>query len=501
MGLCFLLALFWLNYTGRTHLSAVLLCGLGWGIVTIQVYAVSGLFNPLFNAYSIVIIMAALLLNTRATIAFTVLSLLSGVYFLYAAYQGVYRFNVDLLTAPQVLFDHALLFVTTAFMLRLAIKRIQSHARALRQSEAKYRSVMNSAPNPIMTVDRDCRVTFISQTRYVEPKHLVGKRIFDFALPEGHESLQNTVDRVLNNGESCSVELRLWRLDGNIAWYTNYMSPLWDEDKIIGATIMAVDTTEQRDNHQARVEAERLYMELSKEHEVLDLKERFISTLSHDFRAPLQIILSAKDNLQKYYERMSPERRQEHFHNMDEQIQIVNTLLDDVLTIGKVRSGKFVFNPAPLNLALFCEDIISQIRLLDNNQHNLVFNPNGDLTSVNADAQLLRHMLMNLLSNATKYSPPNTAIEISTEFEGDTLILKVVDHGMGVPQEQQSRLFEPFFRASNVVKLKGTGLGLAIVKESVTVHGGTIECESVENVGTTFIVRLPLTPVLNTQSA
>ncbi|MBZ0281343.1 MAG: PAS domain-containing sensor histidine kinase [Anaerolineae bacterium] len=493
------IAAWMLNHGGRVKAAAFLLCAFCWAGVTVSAYTINGMFNSLFAFYNVTIVMAALLIGSRATIVFTGLSLLSGLYFVAASEGGIYPNEVGLMSASETFFNYAITFILSAVLLTFAIRalnaalrRAEQNERALQQSESKYRSVVQTAPSSILTIDRNHCITFLSRSIYGDPNQHIGQSIYEFVQPDWRDTLRKEIDHVLQTGDSGSLELQVINVTGGAAWYTDHIAPLWDGDQIVGATIIASDTNDRKQAEQAQIEAERLRLELVKEREVVEMKENFISTLSHDFRTPLAIILSAKESLHWYHDRLTPDRRLEHLHNIDQQVHYINHLLDDVLTIGKARAGKLAFAPEPMDLMTFCKEMVGQVQAIDKDQHEFIFSSRGDLSNVSADPQLLQHILINLLTNAAKYSPPGTYIEIKLSREAESVLIEVTDQGMGIPESEQPHLFEPFFRAHNARKIKGTGLGLAIVRESVVAHGGTIDCTSREGVGTTFRLHLPL---------
>lgn len=255
---------------------------------------------------------------------------------------------------------------------------------------------------------------------------------------------------------------------------------------------MGVDITVHKRIEKEQLEAKTLRLELEKEREVVELKEHFISIMAHEFRTPLAIIQSSKETLQHYFDRMTPERRQEKLVTIGEQVGQIVELLDEFLTISQSRAGKMQFNPKPLNLVTFCQKLSQQIQMVDKSLHHFVFTSEGELGEVNGDEKLLQHIVVNLLSNAVKYSPDGGEVRLELSRKGDEAMLRVSDEGIGIPQEEQKHLFEAFYRATNTRSIKGTGLGLAIVKECVVAHGGTIHCESEEDKGTAFVVNLPI---------
>lgn len=253
----------------------------------------------------------------------------------------------------------------------------------------------------------------------------------------------------------------------------------------------------ERELRHAKFRGEIMRIELEKERELLALKERFVSMVSHEFRTPLTIIGTSSQMLRTYSDRMTDARRELCFHQIESQVSYMVELLDDLLLYGKVNTGKTAFAPQPLDLVALCQDIFETLQMTDPNGHVFVFESTGDFTAASMDDKLLRHILVNLLSNAMKYTPKGKTVRFSVQRGGDNAVFTITDEGIGIPPADLKRLFEPFHRAHNAKGYEGTGLGLAIVKSNVEIHGGTIHCESSEGVGTTFTVSLPLstTPI------
>lgn len=168
-------------------------------------------------------------------------------------------------------------------------------------------------------------------------------------------------------------------------------------------------------------------------------------------------------------------------------------LVEDVLLISKAEAGKLEFNPQPLMLKSFCKNLVAEIQLSIGKKHRIDFTYSGQVTSVYLDEKLLIQILNNLLINAIKYSPQETLVRFSCTCQQQEIIFEIQDEGIGIPVEDQKRLFESFHRAKNVGNIPGTGLGLTIVQKSVNLHNGNISLVSQVGVGTTFQVRLPLT--------
>jgi signal transduction histidine kinase len=196
--------------------------------------------------------------------------------------------------------------------------------------------------------------------------------------------------------------------------------------------------------------------------------------------------------LEHYGERWTPEKKLVHLRRIQTAVKHMTSLLDDILIIGKAEAGKLEFMPTPLDLVKFCRDLVEEIQLTDKASHTLMFEGEVNCAQVSMDEQLLRHIVSNLLANALKYSPQGGVVQFDLDCQAGQAVLRIQDHGMGIPLEDQARLFETFHRASNARNIPGTGLGLAIVKRSVDLHGGTIDIISQVGVGTTVTVTLPL---------
>ena len=230
---------------------------------------------------------------------------------------------------------------------------------------------------------------------------------------------------------------------------------------------------------------------LTKRKEFSELKSRFITTVSHEFRTPLAIILVSSQLLKNYRERMTVQRQLEHLETIEVQVRHLTEMIDWVLTTSESDSHKPVFNPERLNMERFCRTIVDEFRPTAPT-HDIEFTSNGNCGEAAIDPKLMRHVLYNLLSDAVKYSPQGGVISLELACNQDEAIIRVTDEGVGIPESDLKHLFEVFHRAANVGNIPGAGLGLAIVKRAVEAHRGSISVESTVNKGTTFIVTLPL---------
>ena len=247
---------------------------------------------------------------------------------------------------------------------------------------------------------------------------------------------------------------------------------------------------------------------LIKEQELNELKSRFVSMVSHEFRTPMATILFSAGLLENYGNEWPENKKIRHLQRIQTAVQHMTEMLDYVLLIGQSEAGKLEFKPASMNLEKFCSDLIEEIQILGLKTHQFSFVCEGNFLDINMDERLLRHIFTNLLSNAIKYSPEGGKIEFKltenllvehTTIDGlntsKNAVFTIQDQGIGIPEEDIKHLFESFHRAANVGTIAGTGLGLAIVKKSVELHQGTIEIKTKLGVGTTFIVTLPTNTV------
>ncbi len=254
--------------------------------------------------------------------------------------------------------------------------------------------------------------------------------------------------------------------------------------------IESIRAREQQIREGKKVEDE-MRQALQVERELNDLKSKFVSIVSHEFRTPLTVLRTSIEILEKYGHLATEEKKQTYFQRIRSAITNMTQLLEDVLVVGRAEAGKLDFKPCPIDLKAFCEEIVEEIQHGVGIAHNIVFQCQDEFVDVQLDPNLLRPILTNLLSNAVKYSDKGSQVDFSAHKEKSHLVFTVADRGIGIPKDDQPHLFELFHRASNVDTIRGTGLGLAIVQQCVTRHHGHVSFESHENIGTTFYVKLP----------
>jgi PAS domain S-box-containing protein len=282
-----------------------------------------------------------------------------------------------------------------------------------------------------------------------------------------------------------ATEVEMKRKDGSLIWCQLYGSCVVPNKPEQGTIWTFIDISELK-----RAEAE-TKKALLKEKELGELKSRFVSMTSHEFRTPLATILSASELIENYGERLPQDEKRELMALIKGSVKHMTHLLEQVLLIGKADAGKMDFAPAPLDLAAFCRRLLGELAQANGAEHRLVLSADGVSGQHVLDEKLVRHILCNLVVNAIKYSPAGSKIVLRVAPAGERMRLEVSDRGMGIPSEDQPHLFDSFHRGKNVANISGTGLGLAIVKKAVDLHGGEIEFTSELNRGTTFVVHLP----------
>lgn len=244
---------------------------------------------------------------------------------------------------------------------------------------------------------------------------------------------------------------------------------------------------------QKRTEAQ-LRDALSRAEELNELKSRFISTVSHEFRTPLSIIRAMAYLIRATLplEVLDGEKVRSRFATIDAQIGHMTSMLEDVLAYSRVEAGKPDFVPVQIDIGDWCRTLFTEIQDGIEDPTRLVYETDSVPLVGQADKRLLRHLVNNLLDNALKYSPAEAPVVIRVTRDDGMVCIEVRDKGIGIPEADLPHLFEPFHRAENVGAAPGSGLGLVIVKKSVELHGGRIEFNSEEGVGTTVHVWLPL---------
>ncbi len=266
--------------------------------------------------------------------------------------------------------------------------------------------------------------------------------------------------------------------------------------EVIGVILIGQDITKMadyREELEQKIEerTKKLKTALEKEKELNELKSCFVSMASHEFRTPLSAIGFASGFLKKYGDRIDKEAHDKKLDKINIQVKYLTSMLDDILTIGKA-DARSKFKPETLKFSDFIKPLLEEVKTVSENSHEIEFLMTNKNFTIDLDPKLGRNIFINLLTNAIKYTPGKKHILFENNIENGSLISKVTDFGIGIPEEELEMVFTPFHRAKNTEAIQGTGLGLAIVKEAVEIHKGTVSVESKKNKGTTFTIKLPL---------
>jgi signal transduction histidine kinase len=239
---------------------------------------------------------------------------------------------------------------------------------------------------------------------------------------------------------------------------------------------------------------EDLRQALDREKELGVMKSNFVSMVSHEFRTPLGVIMSAADVLRRYFDRLAQEKREGHLEMIFRSTKNLAALTDEVLLLGRVEEGRMKFTPVPVDLEKFCHDLCDEVQSATGGACPIHLNIVGSLQEAVSDETALRHIFLNLLSNACKYSDAGSPVDFELRRSGSEVNFVVRDRGIGIPLEDQPQLFTSFTRARNVGTRPGTGLGLVVVQRCVQLHCGELKLESAVGKGTTVTVILPMFP-------
>ncbi|TVZ28429.1 PAS domain S-box-containing protein [Gillisia sp. Hel_I_86] len=264
-------------------------------------------------------------------------------------------------------------------------------------------------------------------------------------------------------------------------------APLVDENnKISNALHVYSDISQQKEIEFTIQNA------LKKERELNELKSRFVSMASHEFRTPLSAILTSAILIGKQNEPGKELKREKYLSQIERNVNNLTVILNDFLSLSKLEEGKVVALPERFDLVSFSKMLVKQTSIGLKKKQTLRVLSSYEELYVHLDVKLLSHIINNLLSNASKYSPEASSIDFKISQRQENVVIQITDQGIGIPKEELAYLFGRFFRAKNAVNIEGTGLGLNIVKNYTELMGGTIEVKSGLNTGTTFLVELPI---------
>jgi PAS domain S-box-containing protein len=371
-------------------------------------------------------------------------------------------------------------------------KELELEVQSRKLAEAKwlttqklYDAMARNYPNGLIgVVDRTLRFVLVDgdglEKMRLNRQHLMGKKVKEAFLEGSGDEMVAKLAPVFE-GKPVKEEVK-WANE----FYSLMGVPLPDEDHRISEALVVITNITQ-----AKKSEENLLANLRKEQELGELKSRFVATASHEFRTPLSTIMSSIFLLENYTGEDYAREKSVHIQRIKRSVGSLIDILNDFLSLEKLKEGKVDIHLQEVDLPLLMEELIQEMEVQIQKEQVIHYRHSGE-TLILTDKKILRSILLNILSNALKYSKPRGCIEVVSRCEYGQLTIDVADEGIGIPQKDQPYVFKKFFRADNASFIQGTGLGLNIVEKYLDLLQGSIEFTSEENIGTTFTLRFPL---------
>ncbi|MCB9189866.1 MAG: PAS domain-containing sensor histidine kinase [Flavobacteriales bacterium] len=363
----------------------------------------------------------------------------------------------------------------------LVVKR----TRALEESQVLYQSIASNFPDGVINVvDQNMVCIFVDgmglEKQGLKKSELKGKIYLDRFNDQTKLILENAFKRVVN-GESqiCFIE------NADQYYEVHFVSIPSSSRQRKRYLVVERNVTKQK-----LIEIEQAKA-LQKEKELGEMKSRFVSMASHEFRTPLSAILSSSSLIEKYDKTEQQENRLKHTSRIKSSVGNLTDILNDFLSFEKLNENKVEVSHEKLNMCELVQYAVEELESHRKNNQRIEFIKGEKPCVIYSDAKILKNVLLNLLSNGLKYSGNEGVVNVDFEISNGTLFLSVADNGIGIPDKDQKHLFERFHRAENVSNIQGTGLGLNIVKKYTELLGGKISFESELDKGTTFYIEIP----------
>ena len=362
--------------------------------------------------------------------------------------------------------------------------KVLERTRKLNENQVLFSLISKNFPNGIICVlNKELKFTFAEGEELsksgVKSKFLLNKSYLDSFNSENKGEVKAKIERAFA-GEVVSFEIKKRR-----SVYQAHVVPLIFEKETAVSQILIVE------NNVTKVKniEEKMKQSLQKEKELSEMKSQFVSMASHEFRTPLSTILSSISLIEKYDELGNDEKKKSHFEKVKKNIRNLTNMLNDTLTISRIEENMIEVNKEIANIQDLMSEVIAETEGLRGENREIVVNFAGEET-LKIDCRILKVVLANLLSNALKYSEKDVVVEIAAESK--ELSMSIADKGIGIPLAAQDKLFDRFYRADNAANIQGTGLGLNIVKSYISLLGGELSVNSIENVGTTVFIKIPI---------
>jgi PAS domain S-box-containing protein len=388
--------------------------------------------------------------------------------------------------------------IGTSSIILLSLRDITERIRAMEDIELRNVAIANVTSGVTIADARqpDLPLIYVNQgfqniTGY-SAREAVGRSCRFLQSQDRSQPALEKLRNALREGNPCVVTIRNYKKDGQLFYNELHISPVRnDEGELTHFVGIQLDVTEQVQAQESLQRSEARYRQaLEREQELNEIRARFISMVSHEFRTPITAIQASAALLKRLGDKLAPEKQERHHANIDASLKRMNRLLDDVLFFSRSEADRIEVNRHPLLPDIYFAKLIENILPIYPERR---IDYHSDLArdkTYALDEHLLDNILQNLITNALKYSDAPVSCRVR-ESDG-SLVIEVSDTGIGIPDADQSKLFEAFHRADNVGARQGTGLGLTIALKATDLLGGELSFQSEESSGTTFTVRLPI---------
>lgn len=361
---------------------------------------------------------------------------------------------------------------------------------ALQESESRLRLITDNIQDLITVTAPGGDVIYASQSVYpllgYHAEELIGINAYSLIHPDDVESIKKQREIHIRERSLFKFDYRLRRKTGEYIWVETLMKYIFDDN---GNLVEGQSSS--RNVTQRKAAEEEVLKAYEKEKKLNELKSRLVSTISHEFRTPLTSIFASAEMLERYINKWSESKKLENIKRIQKSVEHMIEMLNETLSMSKADAGKINFEPVIFEVVPFCQSILDEINPIKTEVHKLTLSASSERLVCNQDSKLLSIILLNLVSNAIKYSPGGGEVTLSVEERHWGYIFTVTDQGIGIEEKDLNEISQPFFRGKNIGGIKGTGLGLSIVKKYLEIIGGTIEINSKLGKGTTVIVEIP----------
>lgn len=508
LGLCYALL-----HTGRFRLASALFLGGLWVVLSLAAFSINGIRNSGISSYAIIIIFSALLFTERATLFFTVISILAALALVLGELAGFLPLRRTDLFITDRFFQNTALFISSGVLLAFSsrlIRRMYGQAQErnraleteiaerqraeanLRASEETYRILFENKGAMSIVYDEDGYVVLANQAVSAllgkTPHELKGQHVRDlFPEPQATWALEQH-HRAIQSGQPQIAEGEFYLpAAGRVVNFLRHVALLPAATATSKRQVIAIttDITERK-------LAEQRQRELLIANEKNAFLTDFLSTISHDLKTPLSVLHTSLYLLERAGG--NQQYRQEKIAQMKEQVGLLDKYIQDMLTIARIEHLPMI-TQAPINLHALIESALNLLRpRAENKGVYCKCNLQAENSFIIGDHEQIARALLNLLENAINYTPPAGQVMVETRQEDAFVVVTISDTGIGISPDDLPHIFERFYRAEQARQTlaNGTGLGLAIVQKVIAIHHGTISVTSAQGIGTTFSIRLPL---------